>query len=257
MLKQTALITGASSGIGLDLAHLFAADGHDLILVARSEDKLRELARELEEKHRISARVIPADLEERDAPQRLFASVHTPVDVLVNNAGFGVNGKFAETDLEKELGMIQVNITALTHLTKLFLRPMVERGRGRILNVASTAAFQPGPLMAVYYASKAYVLSFSEAIAEELRGTGVTVTALCPGPTATGFAAAAHMTNSRLFKMKKPMTSMDVAKAGYKAMQRGKRIVITGAMNKMLAQSVRISPRALVTKVTRTLQENR
>lgn len=257
MLKQTALITGASSGIGLDLAHLFAADGHDLILVARSEGKLRELARELEEKHRISARVIPADLEERDAPRQLFASVHTPVDVLINNAGFGVNGKFAETDLEKELAMIQVNITALTHLTKLFLRPMVERGRGRILNVASTAAFQPGPLMAIYYASKAYVLSFSEAIAEELSGTGVTVTALCPGPTATGFAEAAKMTNSRLFKMKKPMTSMDVAKAGYKAMQRGKRIVITSAMNKVLAQSVRLTPRALVTKVTRTLQENR
>jgi short-subunit dehydrogenase len=187
----------------------------------------------------------------------LFASVHTPVDVLVNNAGFGLNGRFAETDLDRELAMIQVNIAALTHLTKLFLKPMVERGRGRILNVASTAAFQPGPLMAVYYASKAYVLSFSEAIAEELGGTGVTVTALCPGPTATGFAEAAEMTNSRLFKLKKPMTSMDVAKAGYRAMQRGKRIVVTGAMNKLLAQSVRISPRALVTKVTRTLQENR
>ena len=257
MLKQTALITGASSGIGYDLAHLFAADGHDVILVARSEGKLRELGRELEEKHKIAATVIPADLERPEAPRELFASVDRPVDVLVNNAGFGVTGNFAETDLERELAMVQVNITALTHLTKLFLRPMVERGRGRILNVASTAAFQPGPLMAVYYASKAYVLSFSEAIGEELSGTGVTVTTLCPGPTATGFANAASMTNTRLFTVMKPMTSAEVARAGYRAMNRGKRVVVTGAMNKMLAQSVRISPRALVTKITKRLQENR
>lgn len=257
MLKQTALITGASSGIGWDLAHLFAADGHDLIVVARSEGKLRELARQLEAEHKIAVQVIPADLERPEAPGELFASVHTPVDVLVNNAGFGLSGKFVETDLERELGMIQVNITALTHLTKLFLRPMIERGRGRILNLASTAAFQPGPLMAVYYATKAYVLSFSEAIAEELRGTGVTVTALCPGPTATGFAAAASMTNSRLFKVMKPMTSAEVARVGYRGMKRGKRVVVTGAMNKVLAQSVRISPRALTTRIARTLQENR
>jgi len=257
MTKPTALITGASSGIGLDLAHLFAADGYDLILVARSEGTLRELARELVDKYGIAAHVMPADLQQPDAPRRLFEAVQQPVDVLVNNAGFGVSGPFAETDLGKELAMIQVNIAALTHLTKLFLQPMVARGRGRILNVASTAAFQPGPLMAVYYASKAYVLSFSEAIAEELRKSGVTVTALCPGPTATGFAAAADMTNTRLFRIKKPMTSMEVAKLGYRGMQRGKRIVITGAVNKLLAQSVRVSPRALVTKVTRTLQENR
>lgn len=257
MLKQTALITGASSGIGLDLAHLFAADGHDVILVARSEGKLRELAAQLEQQHKITARVIPADLERPEAPRELFEAVHSQVDFLVNNAGFGVTGKFAETDLERELALIQVNIAALTHLTKLFLRPMVERGRGRILNVASTAAFQPGPLMAVYYASKAYVLSFSEAIAEELSGTGVTVTALCPGPTATGFADAASMTNSRLFTVMKPMTSRQVARIGYGAMHRGKRVAITGALNKMLAQSVRVTPRVVVAKVTRKLQENR
>jgi uncharacterized protein len=257
MLKQTALITGASSGIGWDLAHLFAADGHDLILVARSEGKLRELAREFEAKHKISARVIPADLERPEAPRELFASVHTPVDVLVNNAGFGLAGPFAGNDLDRELAMIQVNITALTHLTKLFLKPMLERGHGRILNVASTAAFQPGPLMAVYYASKAYVLSFSEAIAEELDGTGVTVTALCPGPTATGFQATAAMTNTRLLSVMKPKSSAQVARIGYNAMKRGKRVVVTGVLNKVLAQSVRVSPRALTTKIAKRLQEKR
>jgi uncharacterized protein len=257
MLKQTALITGASSGIGWDLAHLFAADGHDLILVARSEAKLRELALQLEKKHKITARVIPADLERPEAPAELFASVDRPVDFLVNNAGFGLSGKFAATDLDRELAMIQVNVSALTALTKLFLKPMIERGRGRILNVASTAAFQPGPLMAVYYATKAYVLSFSEAIAEELGGTGVTVTALCPGPTATGFASAAEMTTTRLFNVMKPMTSVKVARIGYNAMNRGKRTVITGTINKVLAHSVRVTPRRVVAKVTRTLQEKR
>jgi short-subunit dehydrogenase len=199
--------------------------------------------------------VIPADLERAAAPAELFASVDSSVDFLVNNAGFGFPGAFAETDLERELAMIQVNLTALTHLTKLFLRPMVERGRGRIMNVASTAAFQPGPLMAVYYATKAYVLSFSEALAEELSGTEVTVTALCPGPTATGFAAAADMANRRLFKVRTPMTSVEVARQGYRAMMRGKRVVITGTANKLLAQSVRISPRRLVTKIAKSLQE--
>lgn len=257
MLKQTALITGASSGIGLDLAHLFAADGYELLLAARSEGKLRDLAGELARQYGVSVAVIPADLERPAAADELFAAVHTPVDVLVNNAGFGVTGRFTGTDLARELAMIQVNVTALVQLTKLFLRPMVERGRGRILNVASTAAFQPGPLMAVYYATKAFVLSFSEAIAEELAGTGVTVTALCPGPTATAFAGVAGMTNTRLFNVIKPMSSKQVARIGYNAMRRGKRVVVTGALNKMLAQSVRISPRRVVTKVTRTLQEKR
>jgi uncharacterized protein len=257
MLKQTALITGASSGIGWDLAHLFARDGHDVILASRNEDKLRELATELESQHKISARVIPVDLERPDAPRELFEAVRTPVDMLVNNAGFGLTGKFVDTDLARELAMIQVNVSALVHLTKLFAKPMIERGQGRILNVASTAAFQPGPLMAVYYASKAFVLSFSEALAEELGGTGVTVTALCPGPTATGFATAANMTTTRLFTVMKPMASQQVAKIGYNAMKRGRRVVVTGTLNKLLAQSVRVSPRRMVTRVTRTLQENR
>jgi uncharacterized protein len=255
-MKQTALITGASSGIGLDLARLFAEDGHDIVLVARSEDKLRELAKELEARHGIKATVIVADLAKPDAPQQIFV-VAPAVDILVNNAGFGTSGKFAETDLRAELDMIQVNIAALTHLTKLFLGPMLERKRGRILNVASTAAFQPGPLMAVYYATKAYVLSFSEAIAEELSGSGVTVTALCPGPTATGFQQAANMGTEALLKVMRPVSSMEVARAGYRGMMRGKRVVIPGLKNKLGVQSLRVSPRAVVTKVVRALQERR
>ena len=254
----TALITGASSGIGLDLANLFAADGHDVVLVARSEGKLRELAKELETKNGIAARVVAADLSVPDAPALVAEAVKDlEIDFLVNNAGFGVAGKFVETDLQAELEMIQVNVAALTHLTKLFLPAMVRRGRGRILNVASTAAFQPGPLMSVYYATKGYVLSFSEGIAEELSGTGVTVTALCPGPTATGFQNAADINELRLLSVLKPMPSREVAEAGYKAMHSGKRVIVTGVMNKILAQSIRISPRALVTKLAKKLQEKK
>ena len=258
-MNQTALITGASSGIGLDLTRLFAAGGFDLILVARSEAKLRQTAVELEREFGIGVTVLPGDLARPETPSLLMALLEEQgrsVDVLVNNAGYGLAGNFAqETDLRTELEMIQVNITALTHLTKLLLPLMVERKRGRIMNVASTAAFQPGPLMAVYYATKAYVLSFSEAIAEELTGSGVTVTALCPGPTATGFAEAAEATNRRLFKLKTPMSSMEVARAGYAGLMRGQRIVIPGLANKFLAQSVRFAPRRLATKITRALQE--
>jgi len=256
-MKETALITGASSGIGLDLARLFAKDGHDVVLVARSEGKLREIAAELERDFGVTAHVIVADLAKPDAPRTLVAQLPVDVDVLVNNAGFGVTGPFVETDLAKELEMIQVNVVALTHLTKLLLPPMVARRRGRVLNVASTAAFQPGPLMAVYYATKAYVLSLSEAIADELRDSGVTVTALCPGPTETGFAAAADMTTTRLFNIAKPMGSAEVARAGYEGMKRGRRVVIPGIKNKLLTQSIRVSPRRMVTMIVRKLQESR
>jgi len=259
-MKHTALITGASSGIGLDLAHLFARDGHDLILVARSVDKLQALAEELAKKHNIAAHVIASDLAQRDAPQALFDAVRAKglqVDVLVNNAGFGFAGKFIDTPLATELDMVEVNINAVLQLTKLFLKPMAERRSGRILNVASTAGFQPGPLMSVYYASKAFVLSFSEALAEEMRGSGVTVTALCPGPTATNFAAAANTTATRLFNLTKPMSSMAVARAGYDGMKRGKRVVIAGVTNKIGVQALRVSPRRVVTKLVRALQENR
>jgi short-subunit dehydrogenase len=249
--RKTALITGASSGIGVDFSRLLSRDGYELFLVARSEAKLRELAKELG-----NAKVIVADLVSPDAPQRIF-DASGGVDVLINNAGFGLSGPFVEMDLRKELEMIQVNVAALTHLTRLFLPPMLARKSGHILNLASTAAFLPGPLMAVYYATKAYVLSFSEAIADELRGTGVTVTALCPGPTATGFAEAAGMESSRLFKLVKPMSSEAVARYGVRAMQDGKRVAIPGIANKLSTQSIRVSPRRLVTTIVRKLQESR
>jgi short-subunit dehydrogenase len=257
--RNTALITGASSGIGFEFAHLFARDAHDLVLVARSEGKLRELASRLEAQFGIATTVIAADLAKPNAAQEILVTLQVheiEIDALVNNAGFGLAGPFVKTDLQKELEMIQVNIVALTELTKLFLPGMVSRRSGRILNLASTAAFQPGPLMAVYYATKAYVLSFSEAIADELRGSGVTVTALCPGPTATGFAAVASLESSRLFKMARPMSSAEVARVGYEAMKSGKRVVIPGLRNKLLTQSIRVTPRRMVTTIVRKLQEN-
>src|SRR5215469_8620064 len=214
--RQTALVTGASSGIGYDLAQIMAAD-FNLIVNARNQKRLEQLAQELQARH-------------------------------------GNHVEFKSTPIEDELQMIQVNITALTHLTKLALPGMLERKRGRILNVASTAGFQPGPLMAVYYATKAYVISFSEAIANELKGSGVTVTCLCPGPTATEFAARASMEKSRLFMLGR-MSSHDVAMAGYKGMLRGKRLVIPGIKNWLMAESVRFSPRKMVTAIARSVQE--
>ncbi len=254
--REIALITGASSGIGFDLAKLMAAD-FELIITARSRQKLEELGQQLESRHGNRVHVIPVDLARPEAPAQLFAEIFRrglKVDALVNNAGFGGYGEFASTRLENELEMIQVNITSLTHLTKLALTGMLERKRGRILNVASTAGFQPGPLMAVYYATKAYVLSFSEAIANELGGTGVSVTCLCPGPTATEFAARADMEKSRLLRLGR-MRSEEVALAGYKAMLRGKRLVIPGITNKVMMESVRFTPRKLVTAIARTIQE--
>jgi short-subunit dehydrogenase len=258
MKKKTALITGASSGIGLELARLVARDGHDLVLVARSEGKLRELADSFAKEYGTKTTVIPADLSKQNASQDVADSLRAAsleIDILINNAGLGIAGPFVETDAARELETIQVNIVALTQLTKLLLPSMVARKSGAIMNVASTASFQPGPLMAVYYASKAYVLSFSEAIAEELRDSGVTVTALCPGPTDTGFAVGAEMTTSRLFNMTKPMTSAEVARVGYAAMQSGKRVVIAGLRNKLLAESIRVTPRRVVTTIVRKLQE--
>jgi len=252
--RETALITGASSGIGWDLAHIMATD-FDLIVTARNQKKLEELASQLESAHGAHVHVIPADLARPQAPEEIFAEVARrglPVDVLVNNAGFGSYGAFKSTSLQEELDMLQVNVIAVTHLTKLALPGMLERKRGRILNVASTAGFQPGPLMAVYYATKAYVISFSEAIANELKGSGVTVTCLCPGPTATEFAARAEIEKSRLFMLGR-MRSQDVARAGYKGMLRGKRLVIPGVMNKLVMQSVRFTPRKMVTAIAGSL----
>ena len=256
---MTALVTGASGGIGEELARLFAADGHDLVLVARSRDKLARIAAELKEKHGVAARVLAADLARDDAPREIFEELSAggvTVDALVNNAGFGTYGLFAETDLKSELELLQVNVVALTHLSKLFLPGMIARRRGYLMNVASTAAFQPGPLMTVYYASKAYVLSFSEALSNECEGTGVRVSALCPGPTETGFVAAARMEQSKLFE-RGAMTARAVAEASYRGLLAGKAIVIPGLRNNLLARSIGFFPRGLVTKVVRGIQEKR
>jgi short-subunit dehydrogenase len=258
--RRTALITGGSGGIGLELAKVLARNDFDLVLVARKRDTLEAAAGQLEGKFGVTAHVFAADLRRQDAPQAIFdflRAENIPVEVLVNNAGFGLGGEFADTDLDRELEMIQVNIAALTHMTKLFLPAMIKRGSGRILNLASTAAFQPGPLQAVYYASKAYVLSFSEAVAEELRDTGVTVTALCPGPTRTEFASTAGVGNSRLFTLFGVADAGDVAEYGFQAMMAGKRVAVPGFRNKLVAQANRFSPRTLTAKVARFAQENR
>jgi uncharacterized protein len=255
MIAETVLITGASSGIGLELAKCFAADGSRLILVARNGSALESLAEELRQNHKIEVQVFTADLALPETPNRVFAQLQEAglkVDVLVNNAGFGAQGPFAQLPLERQLSMLQVNITALTHLTRLFLPGMIERRRGGVLNVSSTAAFQPGPLMAVYYATKAYVLSFSEAIAEEVRETGLTVTAFCPGPTHTNFTAAANMQNSNLFKLG-AMSAEAVARIGHDAFRRGRCVAVAGLRNKMAVFSVRLAPRSVVRKITHRL----
>ena len=256
-MSRSALITGASGGIGYELALLFARDGFDCILVARSQQKLEELAARLESEFRAKTQVIPRDLSRPAAVDEIYEEVtasSTPLEALVNNAGFPVFGPFVETDLKAELEMLQVNVVALTALTKLFLRPMVERRSGRILNLASTAAFLPGPLMAAYYASKAYVLSFSEALANELRGTGVTVTALSPGPTRTGFQKRGAMEDSRLVQGN-IADARSVALAGYRGMMSGKTLVIPGFSNKLIPWVVRLSPRGVVPRVVHRMQE--
>ena len=255
-MRETALVTGASSGIGEDLARVIAAGGRNVVLLARSADKLQAMANQLTAAHGIDATVLAADLSDSGATSQIARTLTArgiAIDILVNNAGFGTAGRFAAEDPQAHLDMLQVNVVALTTLTRAFLPGMLERKRGRILNVASTAAFQPGPFMAVYYASKAYVLSLSEATAEEVAGSGVTVTCLCPGPTSTGFQGRAKIEKSRLFNLSRPMRSADVAQAGYDAMLAGRRIVTPGLMNKIGAQGVRFSPRALAVKITRFL----
>ena len=257
MKGEVALITGASSGIGAELAKLAAADGCDLVLVARSRAQMQALADELTQRHGISVRVLPKDLSDVRVPQEIFdelAAAGLDVDILINNAGFALYGSLWRNDNKALLDLMQVNMVALTELCRLFLPQMVERGHGRVLNVASLAAFQPGPLMAAYYASKAYVLSLSDAVANELRGTGVTLTALCPGMTRTRFAQRAGLDLSGLSKVA-GADAESVARAGYRGMMRGKTIVLPGLLNRVVALSTRIVPRRIVTAIARALHE--
>jgi uncharacterized protein len=257
--RKTALITGASFGIGLEFARIFAREGYNVVFVARSADKLRQLASELEKAHGTRSLILAVDLTQPGAPAYVLdqtTRADIQVDVLVNNAGFGQYGLFAENDLEDCLRQIQLNVTTLTHLTRLYLPAMIERKSGGILNVASTAAFQPGPLMAVYFATKAYVLHFSEALGNELNGTGVTVTCLCPGATVTEFHKRANATGVNLLKFG-AMDARTVAEDGYRALIAGKPVVISGFKNWLLAQSVRFSPRRLVTAIARKTQEQK
>ena len=247
----TTVITGASSGIGLELARIFARNGYSLVLVARNQKRLEEVAAELKS---VPVQIIAKDLSRIGAAEELVQAA-PKCDVLVNNAGYTVFGKFAETPLADELSMMQLNMRTLVILTKLYLPAMIAARSGRILNLASTASFQPGPLMAIYFATKAFVLSFSEAIANELKGTGVTVTALCPGPTATEFQKRGKMENSGLVKGKKIMDARPVAEAGYRALMAGKTLEIPGLQNKLLTQSLRVSPRNMVTNLVRHMQE--
>ncbi len=257
-MKNTALITGASSGIGLELAKVHARKGGDLVLVARNKTKLDELKSELENQFKVRVLTIGKDLSALNAAREVYDEVkkqNIQIDYLINNAGFGDYGLFAETDWSKEQQMINLNITALTEFTKLYLPEMVNRGKGKIMNVASTAAFQPGPLMAVYFATKAYVLSFSEAIDNEVHDKGVSVTALCPGATESGFFGAAAMGDSGLVKGKKLPSSQEVAEYGYQAMMNGKTLAVHGLMNYLLVLSGRLAPRSLAVKIARKILE--
>jgi short-subunit dehydrogenase len=257
--RQTAVITGASAGIGRLLAGHFARDGYDLVLVARRAAALEQLAAQLAASHGVAARVLAIDLADPAGAKRVDDSLSadgTTVDVVVNNAGFGLQGHFAGLPLDRQVQMIQLNIVALTELTRRFLPGMLERDRGGILNVASTAAFQPGPFMAVYYATKAYVLSFTEALAEEVAGSAVRVSCLAPGPTETEFAEVAGLKKSPLFK-RSVMGAEPVARAGYEGWKRGKVLVIPGASNRLGAIAVRLAPRSKVRKITRGLNEIR
>lgn len=253
------LLTGASSGIGLELAKIFASHKHNLILVARSKDVLDKLAQELRTEHKVTVEVITLDLALESSPAALFKACQDKnlrVDILVNNAGFGDNAAFVNSEWKKQAEMMDLNMKSLTHITHLFLPSMVAAKKGAILNVASTAAFQPGPYMAVYYATKSYVLSFSEALNEELRGSGVYVTTLCPGPTLSGFQKAANMDTALLFKLGVP-GSREVAEYAYNSLMKKRVVAVHGIMNKIMAFSVRLTPRTLLVRIVRVLQEKR
>ncbi|GGJ26056.1 SDR family NAD(P)-dependent oxidoreductase [Deinococcus roseus] len=256
--RPTALITGASGGLGFDLAELLAKDGHNLILVARSASKLQNAANTLSKKHGIKVETISQDLSQVGAGQQLVHTLNSKglqVDVLVNNAGFASYGRFIDLLLSEQLNMIDLNVRALVELTGLLTPGMVKRGKGRVLNIASTAAFLPGPLMAIYYATKAFVLSFGEAISNELEGTGVTVTTFCPGGFASGFQERAAMQDSKLIQGKKLISSAEVAQYGYNAMLKGETVAIQGMGNYLTVQAPRFLPRRVVARMVRSAQE--
>lgn len=256
-MGKTALITGASNGIGYELAKIHAENGHNLIIVARRKNKLDELKKELEGEHNISVFCLGKDLSLPGAVKEVYDELKQKsivIDYLVNNAGFGDFGLFAESDWNKQERMINLNVTALAHLTWLVLPDMICRRGGKILNLASTASFYPGPTMSVYFATKAFVLSFSEALNEEVREYGISVTALCPGSTHSGFQAAAAREGSKIPDRNNIPTSREVAEYGYRAMMKGKAVAIHGFKNAVLANSVRIAPRSLVAKITRKVQ---
>lgn len=255
--NKTALITGASGGLGLEFAKLCAIDGDDLVLVARSKDKLEAIASELSEKHGVQVTVFPCDLSAKDAAQEVyeFTQEHDlNIDILINNAGFGDAGPFAYSDWKKQYNMVQLNITALMQMTHIFIKPMIDRGYGKILNLSSVAAFAAGPDMSIYYASKAFVRSFSEAVAEEVKGSGVTVTGFCPGPTATGFEKAASM-GSKSTMFSHAASADKVAEAGYEAMMKGKVLSYCGALVKMANIGSRLLPRSVTRKCSRYMNK--
>ncbi len=256
MAQGMALITGASSGIGAELASLCAAGGFGVILIARRTDRLDQLAAELTTRYGVKVRTIAADLASPTAPDEIYQQTRgEAIDILINNAGFGLRGRYDQTDWEAEARLIQVNITALAHLSKLYVKDMARRGSGRILNVGSTAAFVPGPLMAMYYASKAFVVSFSEALSKEFEGTGVSITVLCPGPTRTEFETAAGITDSKLFRGS-AMTAKEVAQIGYRAMMAGEAEAIAGARNRGMILLTRLAPRTLLASIAKRLNSN-
>ncbi len=254
---RTALITGASSGIGYELAHLFAQDRNNLVLVARDRDKLLALAAKLESRHGITVTAMPKDLAAPESPEQILADLrrrNISIDILINNAGFATSGPFAQTDVSTCFQLLQVNVVALTQLTRLFLPGMISRGFGRIMNVASIAAFYPGPLTACYNASKAFVLSLSDALSNELRETGVTVTTLCPGPTDTHFAQRAGLIGTKAFTQN-VMDAASVARIGYDAMMTGKPLAVTGLRNKLRMLPLPWVPRKVLAHFSRKYHE--
>ncbi len=257
-MNRTALITGASIGIGYELSKIFARNGYNLVLVSRTKQKLEAIADKLENKHGIQTKVIPKDLSKSIAPVELYEEIvsdNIEINVLVNNAGFGLNGKFVDLKAEKQMDLIQLNISSLTMLSKLFGADMAKRRSGKILNVASTGAFQAGPFMSTYYASKAYVLLFSEGIANELAQDGVDVSVLCPGPTHTEFGDRAEMSHTKVLNVPWVMDAAEVAEAGFSGLMNRKKIIIPGVMNKILAFSTRLMPRSFLVLILRYLNQ--